>query len=195
MLIHKDHRLCKKHLASRIWQRNWSSPLRVAVGIILLYQYDFHSFKVIHSGIIVSKNSQWKADVPPVKESSIVFRLNQLGCYKNRRPSCSHLQYSIPCRTRPPPQRPPSCPNLLESLCMAVSLFPQPIEVKITVGCESAEWLYISKITGGIYQCHWDTPTGMNWVKWEQCIGQGPLTVTNAPPMATNRSVQIAKGL
>ena len=94
-----------------------------------------------------------------------------------------------------PPQRPPSCPNLLESLCMAVSLFPQPIEVKITVGCESAEWLYISKITGGIYQCHWDTPTGMNWVKWEQCIGQGPLTVTNAPPMATNRSVQIAKGL
>lgn len=37
------------------------------------------------------------------------------------------------------PQQPPSCPNLLESLCMALSLFPQPIEVKITVGCESAE--------------------------------------------------------
>lgn len=93
------------------------------------------------------------------------------------------------------PQQPLSCPNLLESLCMALSLFPQPIEVKITVGCESAEWLYISKITGGIYHCHWDTPTGMNWVKWEQCIGQGALTVTNAPPMATNRSVQIARGL
>lgn len=92
-------------------------------------------------------------------------------------------------------QQPPSCPNLLESLCMALSLFPQPIEVKITVGCESTEWLYISKITGGIYHCHRDTPTGMNWVKWEQCIGQGALTVTNAPPMATNRSVQIARGL
>lgn len=97
--------------------------------------------------------------------------------------------------THPNRPHPPLAPTSLESLCMVLSLFPQPIEVKITVGCERAEWLYISKITLGIYHCHRDTPTGMNWVKWEQCIGQGALTVTNAPPVATNRSVQIAGGL
>lgn len=93
-------------------------------------------------------------------------------------------------------RRPPlSRPNLSKSLCMTFSMFLQPIEVKITVGCERAEWLDISKITVGIHHCHCDTPSGMNLVKWEQCIGQGHLTVTNASPVTTNRSVQIASGL
>lgn len=105
----------------------------------------------------------------------------------------STLQY--PYSPRPHTSTSPCCPSLFQSLCMVLPLFLQPIVVKITVGCENAEWLYISKITRGIYHCHWDTPTGMNWVKWEQCIGQGALTVTNAPPIATNRSVQIARGL
>lgn len=153
------------------------------------------NFTVISSGIIISDNSHWKADIPPVRASFIMFELNQLDCYKKRHPRCCYPQYSITYRTHPrTPNNLPSCPNLLESLCMALSLFPQPIEVKITVGCERAEWLYISKITVGIYHCHWDTPTRMNWVKWEHCIGQGALTVTNAPPVATNRSVQISRG-
>lgn len=94
-----------------------------------------------------------------------------------------------------PPNPPTHTHNLSESLCMTFSVFLQPIEVKITVGCERAEWLYISKITVGIHHCHCDTPSGMNLVKWEPCFGQGPLTVTNAPPVTTNRSEQIASGL
>lgn len=125
---------------------------------------------------------------------SIMLDLTQLSCHKEES-SKMLLSTVSPTVHAHAPQQPPSCPNLLESLCMAHSLFPQPIEVKITVGCEQAEWLYISKITVGIHHCHWDTPTGMNWVKWEQCIRQGALTDTNAPPLATNRSVQIARGL
>lgn len=116
----------------------------------------------------------------------------QLAGY-NSRHTC--LQYSIHTHTHPCSTTTPSCHNLLESLCMTFSLFLQPIEVKITVGWERAEWLYISKITVGIHHCHRDTPTEMNLVKWVRCIGQGALTVTNAPPMVTNRSVQIGRGL
>lgn len=127
--------------------------------------------------------------IESLQSSSPHFVRNWLVCFKP-----AVLIHSNPVRTHTP-QQIPFCPNLRESLCMAFSLFLQPIEVKITVGCERAEWLYISKITGGIYHCQRDTPTGMNWVKWEQCIGQGALTVTNAPSSATNRSVQIAGGL
>lgn len=59
------------------------------------------NFIVISSGIIISDNSHWKADIPPVRASFIMFELNQLDCYKKRHPRCCYPQYSITYRTHP----------------------------------------------------------------------------------------------